>query len=74
MNDKGESLKFYRRAYDLSLKELGTSAYLTNTLADRIIRNQNESAPSTNPSEQDININEHNSLKIIRQKAAKSHK
>lgn len=40
MNDKHESLKFYKLAYDLSRKELGAGAYLTKTLSERIVRNQ----------------------------------
>lgn len=54
MNDRQEALKFYKIAFDLSCKELGTNSYLWNTLSKRIGKIKSDSGNSTNPSEEEI--------------------
>lgn len=56
MNDKNEALKFYKIAYALAFKELGSGSYLWDTLSKRIGKGQSETATSTNPSDEDAHI------------------
>ena len=73
MKDRQESLKFFKLAHDLSLKELGPNSYLTNTLSERIAKTPSDGAASTNPSEKDTKLNIMKSDKILKENF-KSHK
>ena len=74
MNEKTESLKFYKLAYDLSVKELGPNAYLTHTLSERLLKCQSDAAASTNPSEKDTLSTGQSKLSLLNKKLNKLHK
>ena len=41
MNERQESIRYLKLAYDISLGELGPSAFLTNALSKRIVSENN---------------------------------
>ena len=38
MNEKQESMRYLKLAYDISFRELGPASFLTNTLSAKIVR------------------------------------
>ena len=72
INDKPESLKFYKLAYDLALKELGPNAYLSITLSERIGKAQSDWAASTNPSEKDIRFQNNKRISNLKKRIFKT--